>query len=73
MILVHGLVVLAITAGMFLVAVALAGLALVGIQIQEERRGSGCRAAGGRRSRRGQGCNRPRVAEPARGTFTEGE
>lgn len=73
MTIVHGLVVLAITTGLFLVGVTLAGVALVAIQIQEERAGTGRRAAGGRRSRTGQGCTAPRVAETARGIFTEGE
>jgi len=68
----HGLVSLAIVTGLLLVGAGLAGLGLVVIRIQEERHGSGRRAAGGRRSRQGQGCNWPRVAEPARGISTEG-
>lgn len=73
MTIVHGLVIAVAAMAATFVVVALAGLALVAIQIQEERHGTGCRAAGGRRSRLGQGCNRPRVAEPARGVFTQGE
>jgi hypothetical protein len=69
----HGLVIAVAAMAATFVVVALAGLALVAIQIQEERHRTGCRAAGGRRSRRGHGCDRPRVAEPARGTFTQGE
>lgn len=44
-----------ISAAVTLLAVALAGLAMVAFQIQEERRGNGCRRAGCRRSRMDQG------------------
>lgn len=67
----QGSVIAVASAAVTLVVVGLAGLALVALQIQEERRGSGCRAAGCRRSRPGQGRTTPRGAETARGIFTE--
>jgi len=42
---VHGLVIAVAAMAATFVVVALAGLALVAIQIQEERHGTGCRAA----------------------------
>lgn len=71
MTLLEGTAVALMSASVTLLTVALAGLALVAFQIQEERSGSGCRGAGCRRSRPGQGCtNGSRVAETARGHIT---
>lgn len=73
MTIVHGLLISVTAMAATFVVLAVAGLVVVANRIQDERRGSGCRSEGCRRSRSGQGCNAPRVAETARGIFTEGE
>lgn len=55
MTLVEGIVVAVISAAVTLVTVSAGGLALAWMHVHEERRGSGCRGAGCRRSRSGQG------------------
>ncbi len=68
----HGVLIAVATLAVTLAIVAFAGLSFVIFQMEEERRGMGCRGAGCRRSRPGHGCTKaPRVAETARGDITK--
>jgi hypothetical protein len=60
------------SAAITLMFVAAFGIAVVVNRIQEERYGSGCRSAGCRRSRPGNGGNQSRTAEHVRDLFTGG-
>lgn len=61
-----GLVIAGIGFAATLLVISVGALVLVALKIQEERAGTGCRSAGCRRSRAGDGFISSRVAEPAR-------
>jgi hypothetical protein len=68
----HGIAIAAGSAAITFMFIAAAGLALVANRIQEERYGIGCRSAGCRRSRSGNGCDQSRTAERVRDLFNGG-
>lgn len=65
----HGIAIAVGSAAITFMFIAAAGLALVVNRLQEERYGIGCRSAGCRRSRSGNGCDLSRTAEHARDPF----
>lgn len=70
----EGFLIASIACSITFLVIALAGLVVIALKIQEERHGTGCRAAGCRRRPDGKGCNRGRwAAGNAPGPFTEEE
>lgn len=70
---VEGLVIATLAFSLTFVCIAAVGLSVVLTRIHEERNGNGCRSAGCRRSRSGNGCDRSRMAEPVRDSFNGGK